>query len=134
VFEAEVASNGEGVGRARRANATGEAFEDGEVVSNGEVREDARRLRDITEAAAGTLVKGQAGDVLAGEEDLAFRREKFADKDAEEGGFARAARAEDGDDFARTRFEGGAVEKGAAGEAHGEGGGEEGHWGSGGGG
>nr|WP_240806754.1 hypothetical protein [Polyangium spumosum] len=126
-FEAKVTRDGESVGRAGRARAAGEALEDGEVIANGEVGEDARSLRDVAEAAASTFEEGEARDVVAGEEDDSFDGGELADEDTEEGGLASTAGAKDGEDFAGTRFEGDAVKEGAAGEADGEGGGEEGH-------
>lgn len=97
--------------------AHGACFEDGpEVLFDGEALENARLLGEVAHAESGAFVHGEARDIVAFEDDLAFGGADHADGHAKTCSFARAVAAEESDDFALGDVEGDAVNDGAVAE------------------
>ena len=71
-----------------------------EVFFDGERREDAPSFGDEGDAALADFVRRHAGEVFAAVFDFAGTRARAAADGVEQGAFARAVRADEGDDFA----------------------------------
>src|SRR5882724_3562040 len=139
-FEALAQTDGEGARRTRRERLEaaqgghparflprrryrGQAREgsDHHVVLDGEIAEGLDDLERAAQAQCADLVRGHPRDVAAVEEDAALVRGVEARDDIEEGGLARAVRADDADDLARGGAQRDFTDRGQSAEALGDG-------------